>query len=102
MGYLLKLLLISHVVRKIRDFSITVNVIVLFLLWVTKNVTINLFNPIRPGLFSCLPGPQTQRPGCQISRLPSTDWNETLQSQYSYESMPDANLSLVAFLVLEI
>ena len=52
-------------------------------------IAANLLNPIRPGLFSRSSGPRgggggAQRPGCQKSRLTSTDWNETLyESLYS-------------------
>ena len=38
MGPLLKLHLSSYVIRNTQDFSITANVIVLFLLWVMKDV----------------------------------------------------------------
>ena len=41
-----------------------------------SKVMINYVNPIRPGLFSRSPGPRgggAQRPGCQKSRLTSTD-----------------------------
>ena len=38
MGLLLKLHLSSYVARNTQDFSITANVIVLFLLWVMKDV----------------------------------------------------------------
>ena len=59
--------------------------------------------PITPGLFSHSPG---------LGRLRGLDAKnqgyyqpiemKLFMSQYSHESMPDANLSLVAFLVLEI
>ena len=38
MGLLLKLHLNSYVARKTQDFSITSNVIMLFLLWVMKDI----------------------------------------------------------------
>ena len=38
MGLLLKLHLSSYAARKTQEFSITANVIVLFLLWVIKDV----------------------------------------------------------------
>ena len=38
MGLLLKLRLSNYVARNTQDFSITANVIVLFLLWVMKDV----------------------------------------------------------------
>ena len=41
---LLKLLLSSYVFRKKQDFSITANLIVLFLLWVMKKYHVNLLN----------------------------------------------------------
>ena len=44
----LKLLLFSYVVRKTRDFSITANVIVLFLLWVMKNVVLICLMSVLP------------------------------------------------------
>ena len=44
MRVLLKLFLFSYVMRKTRDFIITANVIVLFLLWVMKKSHVNLFN----------------------------------------------------------
>ena len=40
MGRLLKLHLNSYVSRKTQDFSITTDVIVLFLLWVMKDVVL--------------------------------------------------------------
>ena len=50
MGLLLKLHLSSYVTRKTRDFSITANVIVLFLLRVMKDV-INLFNDCTASIY---------------------------------------------------
>ena len=44
MGLLLKLHLSSYVARNTQDFSITANVIVLFVLRVMKDVIITLFN----------------------------------------------------------
>ena len=53
-------------------------------------------NPIRPGLFSRSPGPRgAQSPGCQKSKLTSTDWNEI-------QAFLVQNLRLIAPLVLEI
>ena len=42
MGLLLKLYLNGYVARKTQDFSITANVIVLFLLWMIKDVILFL------------------------------------------------------------
>ena len=50
MGRLLKLHLSSHVARNTQDFSITANVIVLFLLRVMKDV-INLFNDYTASIY---------------------------------------------------
>ena len=65
----------------------------------------HLINPIKPDLFSPSPGRGggTQRPGCQKSRLPSTDWNETLHESFiAIKACLMQNLSVVAFLFLEI
>ena len=50
MGLLLKLHLSSYVARNTQDFSITANVIVLFLLLVMKDV-INLFNDYTASIY---------------------------------------------------
>ena len=51
MGLLLKLHLSSYVARNTQDFSITANVIVLFLLRVMKDVIINLFNDCTASIY---------------------------------------------------
>ena len=48
MGVLLKLHLSSYVARKTQDFSITANVIVLFLLWVVKDVMLICLMTVLP------------------------------------------------------
>ena len=51
MGILLKLHLSSYVARNTQDFSITANVIVLFLLRVMEDVNINLFNDYTASIY---------------------------------------------------
>ena len=47
-GFSIKITLSSYVVRKTRDFSISANVIVLFLLWVMKNVMLICLKTVLP------------------------------------------------------
>ena len=51
MGLLLKLHLSSYIARNTQDFSITANVIVLFLLWVMKRCHVNLFNDYTASIY---------------------------------------------------
>ena len=61
-----------------------------------------LFNPIRPGLFSRPPGPGGGG-GSEAQTLKSQPIEMKFgMSHYGHRNISDANLSLVALLVLEI